>query len=262
MEQKYPRNIKKRRFQALAPFAPYPRFMRLRRRRRPFLHPKRKHAIVPVAATRKLQRLSSNLPMYLPVLPKAKFLRFVTTFGYAWSGAISGQKYLYCNSIYQPNGNFGGTEQPVGFDQWSAFFARYVVYSGCIDVIFNSQDYEGADASKPYIDNSVKIVLWLSAQTTSLATFSDACSQPGAQLIHVPNNTGRFVRIPFRCDRIAGHPIDPDTDGALVTANPSEIIYLHVWVTSTPSNYNMDSVWRIVQNTHMYDGKEIAQSAR
>lgn len=224
--------------------------------------PRRRYAVTAVSATRRLQKLSSKLPMYMPVLPKAHFCQFVTSFGYAWSGATSGQKYLYCNSIYQPNGNFGGTEQPVGFDQWSAFFARYVVYSGVVEVIFNSQDYEGADASKPYIDNSVKICLWLSAQTTSLASIADASSQPGAQLIHVPNNVGRKVRVPFNCARVAGHNIDPDTDGALVTANPSELIYLHVWVTSTPSNYNMDSVWRIVQNTHLYDGKEIAQSVR
>lgn len=191
---------------------------------------------------------------YLSAIPSSIKLRMTTATTEGYSAATSGQKYLKLNSIFDPLGSHTDTNQPVGYDQWIAFYAKYMVISGIVEINFTS---------KSATTITERIACWKSAVTGGLTAWDDAACQPFAALYTMGGDKkSKIIRIPFKVSTILGEALDESNEGALVTADPTNLAYLNIWVTSTGGNYDCTTDIRIVQNVILFKPIQLDMSVQ
>lgn len=191
-------------------------------------------------------------PTFLSTIPRRSNRTFVTSINKSYTAAASGQNAIYCNSIQAPYGTFGVSEQPVGKDQWEAFYGKYMVVHGLVE--FNFVSKSGAAIVE-------HVTVWLSAVTGGLATRLDAACLPGARTIHLGGDSAvKKLLVRFNCAKVLGEKLDESLDGAAITANPTNLVYCHIWITSNGGNYDVDVETRIVQNTVLFAPKQFDRS--
>lgn len=83
-------------------------------------------------------------------------------------GALVTQIYRG-NSCYDPDYT-GGGQQPVGFDQWSAFYASYMCYASKITVT-------AMPVSASISNTTFQMVMYPSLSVTAITSMDDAVSQ-------------------------------------------------------------------------------------
>jgi hypothetical protein len=137
-------------------------------------------------------------------------------------------KYQFrLNSAFDPNYTEAG-HQPLGFDQWSAFYNHYVVESCQYDC--QIQAYSGAS------ETNMAYAVYVSDDATVPSTVPDL-TENGAQValwnVNTPPHTfkGRVDVSKFFNRKSIG------TDSelrALVTANPTEVVFITIY--SVPSD--------------------------
>ncbi len=88
--------------------------------------------------SRKARKGMKTVPRPLPALPRSLVVRLPYTIQQTLTEGTAGvgTSYVYrLNSLFDPNETGVGT-QPVGYDQWSNFFNRSVVFKADVDVTF------------------------------------------------------------------------------------------------------------------------------
>lgn len=78
--------------------------------------------------------LSRRMPALFPDVAKVKF-HYSTLESFSLEQNIIGNRVYRLNSLYDPEFALGGG-QPMGFDQWSTFYLKYLVYASRIKLEF------------------------------------------------------------------------------------------------------------------------------
>lgn len=195
----------------------------------------------------------SAITRWSPITP-----RLVTRLRYAEDVAHSGisvRDYQWrLNSLFDPNST-GGGHQPKGFDQLAALYTRYRVYRVHFRVQFTST------IAMPTICGV--------ALTNSATSFSDigACFEsPYGQTVTVNQYQIKELRGTVSLPQLNGKThvayAADDTTQALVTADPSEVLNIHVVVETIDATTNLGcySFIELVYEAEFSDPVQLAQS--
>ncbi len=119
------------------------------------------------------------------------------------------------NSCFDPDLTAAG-HQPYLFDQYSAFYSRYMVYGCRYEVIYNNNDTVAH-----------LVTIWPSTSATVLAVApADAKEKPYSKFMQVGNQDGaNYGRITgnMSTKKMRGGAMMDDDFGALINANPQRL---------------------------------------
>jgi hypothetical protein len=165
------------------------------------------------------------------------------------------------NSIYDPD-RTGVGHQPLGFDEWSAFYGRYRVDSVKLELTAVNHAASDIAITNLLANNDSSAIV-----TGSL--FEAACESPFAKSFMVGTLSGMNVKTVvkrYNLNQIAGVSeakyMSDDTYSALVTSSPSEIIVLHLSGAdiSFATNIEMFYHLKFTFYTTFFDRKQLVQS--
>lgn len=187
----------------------------------------------------------------------------LTYFSYdSYTAAYAGQHLYSLNSVFDPDITGTGT-QPVGFDQWSAFYNRYRVDKVRVEVDYSNLSTISATDVLLIANND-------NGSLTGQAAFQSATCAPFAsdQLLSIAGSgkdSCRIVRT-FDVAKVLGvdkvrHRSNPDYS-AVTTANPSENAYIHVVAQDVLYNNNITIRFKIkiTYLTTFFDRNQLGQS--
>lgn len=176
-------------------------------------------------------------------------------------GNISSDYVFTLNSIFDPN--FTGVgHQPIGHDQWAAFYNRYRV--------------TGVDVDVECINNSIiptTVVIQTNnsnASQNTVAAINSAREQPFSAARLLGPAGGGNVHWTYRefipLDKVLGVSraklLADDTYSAVMTASPVEGVFLHVMAAdlSAGTNVSVSFNVRISFHTDLFDREQLIQS--
>lgn len=210
---------------------------------------------------RRKATLTAKVPRYVTGMAdrqmvKMKYSRFVSLSAGAGSPAV---EIFRGNSIYDPH--FGaGTDQPLTFTQWTAFYSRYVVRGAKIKVSFVNTG-----------TNTILVTIIPKLVTTT--TSGTVLTTERAYNVHrmlCPTTTGsnnscyltRYMSstkmFGVRSGEIGG---DDSNYSATITANPNQIWYYHVQAQDMASgSVTCDALVEIVYYVQFYQRTAPSQS--
>jgi hypothetical protein len=178
-------------------------------------------------------------------------------------GGIMGSEFIFAlNDAYDPNYS-GVGHQPFGFDQLAAIYKRYLVLGAEIEIRFTNPNEDG---------ETVASLLQGSAGTYTLATkqIAEVAENPQVE-VKLYNATGnqlttiRSGYIPF--NRVEGISLPmykgmADQYGALVTTDPTRIIYFRVALGSIvgSATASCQALVTIKMHTHFFERVSLGQS--
>lgn len=142
-----------------------------------------------------------------------------------WTG------YLKPFSCDDPCGSLG-TLEPNLYDTWKALYNRYTVISAKVKIGIGSQGVTGAT----YINTTSDFCGWPSIDNSAKTNIQDASSQPYAkQVLQAAAGDPKYLTFYLDNKKQLGRwgPLDPESQGALVSADPTEQIYLNLAMQSS-----------------------------
>ena len=163
-------------------------------------------------------RVTQGLPDSLMVTLTYGF-QFVTT-----EIAISNLEQLRGNSCFDPD--FTGIgHQPHYFDQYAAFYGRYMVYSSSVALKMRNNT-----------TTAVTVGLWPSVDSSTVVSNGDSLrEQPYVRTrLLAPGDGAAIVRLNHRMttSKMRGGTVFSDEWGALISANPSRQWYWNIFQVS------------------------------
>lgn len=169
------------------------------------------------------------------------------------------EKYNFrANSIFDPN-ETGTGNQPLGRDQWAAFFNRYQVMGSSISAEFSPR--ETADGSGT-VFGIVPVDF-----TTSITGISQAIEQPYSKHYSCPAKpqSAKTLKSYMSTKKLKGISGDVTLDDRLAAqngTNPLEQWYWQLFVISSDSLNSaiVDVVVSLTFNVRLFDRKELARS--
>lgn len=178
-----------------------------------------------------------------------------------FSAAYSGNQIFSLNSAYDPDYSSAG-HQPLGFDQWSAFFNRYRVEKVHVEVDFvNSSTISNTDALL-VANNSNSAI-------STQSTFFAGCEAPFScnKLLPMTGNMNSWrVRRTYDIAQILGVTRDryiANADySATTSASPAEGVFLHLVLQDVLFNNNIDATYKIkiTYVTTFFDRNQLAEN--
>lgn len=178
-----------------------------------------------------------------------------------FSGAYTGENIYSLNSAYDPD--YTGTgAQPLGFDQWCAFYARYRVDKVDVEVDF-------VNLSTSSALNCLVVANNANTPINTQATFFAASESPFSLTRVLPtsggNSTCRLKRT-FDIASLLGvskqrHRSNPDYSGT-VAASPTEGVFLHLVLQDLVFNNNIHGQFRVkvTMHTTFFDRTQLTSS--
>ena len=159
--------------------------------------------------------------------------RLRTYFHYAMTPSATGfwTGYLKPFSCDDPCGSLGVLE-PNLYDQWKAMFGRYTVISAKVKIGISQQGTQ----SSGYINSTSDFCGWPSIDNTAKTNIQDASSQPYAkQVLQSGSGDPKYLYFYLDNKKALGRwgPLDPEVQGAAVTADPTEQVYLNLAMQSS-----------------------------
>lgn len=160
-------------------------------------------------------------------------LKYYATVNFTTGSGIIIKDYLFRgNSLFDPDYQLGGT-QPLGYDQWSAFYNRYMVFGSKIRVQFIN-----LSSLDPLYTSVVPI-----GDAAALTPYNDAISElPYVRTSILSNGSGSktvgFLNSYMRTKKIFGisGSIDPEEYGATTGTGPNQEWYWAIRAYSIPGN--------------------------
>lgn len=149
------------------------------------------------------------------------------------TGGLIGVTYaVNLNGLYDPWQGVGGT-QPMGFDQWMAFYLRYKVTA--VEVLIRAMPVEGAlwsTTAGSFIAFQVKNS---SLAPTAVITGADYATvkqraQGDALFVDITNKGGNQKAMSLSMATIEGKPLWSDNYSGSATGNPGNLIQLELGV--------------------------------
>jgi hypothetical protein len=181
-------------------------------------------------------------------------MRYYIPVQYTMSGTVSDDNLYNLNSIFDPDRTLAG-HQPLGYDQWSAFYGRYRVDSCKVTVHLQGTNGDGLNA-----------VLLGSNSTTVITVPGDAvesplslhgCYSPGGPSVKLVKNFDLAIlngvtKATYKND---------DRYQAIMGANPTETIILHYIVYDiTLAAKTLRSDILLEYTVTMFDPVQLSQS--
>jgi hypothetical protein len=162
-------------------------------------------------------------------------LVYCDTYEVSTSSSVQVETFFRANGPYDPDASIGG-HQPLGYDEWAAFYNHYVVRRS--DIMVEAYDTEAAA-----ILDSLSVIVC--DDTTIPATPQALREQPACSATVFGKDMGSKAvgrvnqfyepRQFFGCKRVEDRV---ETLGALVGANPSEQAYFGVAIGSAIGGVN------------------------
>lgn len=168
------------------------------------------------------------------------------------AAAASGTQTVNLNSMNDPD-RTGIGAQPNGFDQWAAFYNRYIVYRADVEWWYTmlTDNVSAMVGSVPLNGDS------------SISVENILGNQEGqAQLIHNKSNVvhgKKTIRIWKFTGRTFQDYMGSTQYQAVTNADPSEVIVYHFEVEASASSTGT-LYYRITYYAEMFDSKPLAQS--
>lgn len=159
-------------------------------------------------------------------------LKYADAKVYAGTGAID--QIFRANSLYDPDLT-GTGNQPRGFDQWSAFYARYMVVACGITIRVSH------NASEPQM-----VTLIFTPTSMSITSPERASELPYSKtrmVAEYPQQPAVVMSHRMGIKKIRGvRSLVYNYDGALVGANPNSTAYIHVAMNTLSGTVARDTV--------------------
>lgn len=178
----------------------------------------------------------------------------------SYSGAVAANQIFNLNSLFDPD-RTGVGHQPLGFDQWSAFYNRYRVDKVHVEIDFTNATTVFTDCLVVASNDSTPI--------TTATLFASAAEAPFSwnKMMAMSPSVGqvRYSRT-FDLAAIAGatkakYRID-DSYQAVTTASPTEALVLHVAMQDIGFTTNIATGLRVrlTYFTEFWDRNQLTQS--
>ncbi|WP_445779496.1 hypothetical protein, partial [Shewanella sp.] len=200
-----------------------------------------------------------NLGTTIPDATVVK-LKYCDDLNISVPATVNGANYLIrCNSIYDPDSSSVG-HQPLGHDQWSAFYQRYVVTKATLTATFKSSTGDptyGSNVGICIIANPGETIglpdTFMENNRTSYAYNTKWTGPSRITKVFHPN-------LFFGNDNI----IDDDSKGALFGANPADQAYfqMKMWSPnqSSPAAHTVYVNIAVTYECVLRERKEITSS--
>jgi len=169
-------------------------------------------------------------------------LAYVDTF--VLGSATTVDRVYNLNSLYDPDFT-GAGHQPLGFDQWSALYNRYLVLSCKVKIVF-AQGSTGSDTVVGYAGinglsasgTAVQVREFIESPYSDFYVFGNSPGQPSKVFTaHLfPNKITGASKMKYESD---------DVYQATISANPSELICLHVFAQDASLSTNVTMTYTI-----------------
>lgn len=166
------------------------------------------------------------------------------------SAATSGTQVMNMNSLFDPD-RTGTGDQPVGFDQWSAFYNRYIVYKFKVEWYVQSSLGQAIATMGSNQDTAATVPTMLGNPMSHIyATNSDERAH-GVEYYDLAKLTGRTLKEYMADDRFQ----------ALTSASPSELCVWRIR-TESPSatNTNAELTAKLTFWCEFFDRNQLATS--
>lgn len=155
---------------------------------------------------------------------------------------------FFVNSIFDPL-DTNGVAQPYLYDQFNAFYSKYRVFSGIIKVTFINRTA-----------NPAMMGLCISPDSTAPVTVRDLAQQKGGvkRYVQTGDDQGSTCII-YKAFKVSNYFRNTDigNKSAAYSANPVELLYCHVRMTSvdssSPANIQGVIFVELWQNTLSFD---------
>jgi len=167
----------------------------------------------------------------VPLCPPSMRVLLKYNFRVTWSSSTGGLslQVFSGNGCFDPDITNAGS-QPLGFDQWAAFYNRYRVLASAIFADYISPDATTNDAQ------TIRVCLVPSASSTTFTNFEAAASEPYAvsKFVNgvIPNGASRLSAMMETAvfnGRTKQGVLDDDNLSAATTANPADLWYWHLY---------------------------------
>lgn len=169
--------------------------------------------------------------------PPQTFVKLEYTDTYIYAAAPTQNRVYAYNDLFDPNVSGVGV-QPVGFDQWCAFYGRYEVLS-CRVV---SELYNAAAA------NLTIMCVYPTLSTTAVTSTADAAGQPDVVTLRTSGTSGvpfaSATRLYTSARLIGRNTYSLNFTGA-AGASPANRLYLQYMFASLDGATNLNIVLRV-----------------
>lgn len=162
--------------------------------------------------------------------------------------------FIKPGSAFDPSGDIAAY-QPAYFDQWASMYGRYMVKSADVYVKVNASSSSSTANSPGWVG-----AMYPAIDNTAMATYLGAASQPMAQTVSsaftVVNGAAgtaiapgaESVRFTFKklsTKKLVGTTPDPYSNGALVSADPTNLQYMVMPIFLQASNAGAGQFWNL-----------------
>lgn len=204
------------------------------------------------------QVIKSSIPGSLgtSMLQKFRYVDKITLNPVAGGSAT----YSYrANSLYDPD--FTGTgHQPIGFDQLMNFYNHYTVLGSRLKVTFV------ATGSNPLTGAAI-VGIELSGSSPATTAINDLYEQGRSRMKIMTNaNADQKVVVNHNLSVkkfLGQNPLDEDANAGTAAANPTEVIFFHVFATgidTTTDPGQIDVIVELEQVAMLHEAKPLAGS--
>ncbi len=158
---------------------------------------------------------------------------------------------FYINSAYDPTASGGGGTQPIGFDQYMAFYTRYRVVNTKLDLRFANT----SSAANAIVNIAVKFDD-SNANNTTLATYAQGVHK-ACQLGGVTGMGRDRIQISAPMAMVAGrttaeYDAEQNYSGT-VSSNPTTPLLGHILCTCTDNTFKVTMFSEIIMEVEFYE---------
>lgn len=166
------------------------------------------------------------------------------------SAATSAGQAFNMNSLFDPD-RTGAGDQPVGFDQWAAFYNRYIVYKFKIEWIVQSSGALSVATLGSNQDSAVGTAAVLGQPLSHINGAILGEQARGTEYYNLPKMTGRTFKEYMADDRFQ----------ALTSASPTELAVWRIRVDSASgTNTSADFIVKCTFWCEFSDRNQLAAS--
>lgn len=191
------------------------------------------------------------------VVPDGQYVRLPMTARFTLNPAAGGSDRVICsaNDLYDPTLNTGAY-QPLGFDQWMAFYTHFTVWRSSIKIT---------------LLNSAASVCWagikLRPSSTAVTDFEEFSQHPKGPITKLTGTGGSgttTLRYGHKMSTYFGRSVlNDDIFRGTVSSSPSELAYYHISVHSIDGTNDPGDIYglvEIVYDVYLHERKNLTES--
>jgi hypothetical protein len=196
-----------------------------------------------------------------PISQRVK-LTYCDAFNLSTSTTVVGYNDFRANGPFDPDVSVGG-HQPLGYDQWSAFYNHYIVEGCDIEVDF----WEAGNASTEIIQCGILLCDDTTVPDTPQWLYEQPKKLHVCGLIGASSGSRKFLTLKKHFDAKTFFNVKNVKDvreiGALISSSPEEQAYWHVYfakASGDTSSFSFPVRVKLVYDVVFSEPKSLAQS--